>query len=258
MLNRQLQQARELLHTQQVAQHDADDRKNQFVVTLAHELRGPLSTLKLSLALLRERRGMDAEFVDKRHEVMERQVAQLTKLVDDLMDAGSVSRGQSDLVRKRVELNQLVAEALEFPEGAIAKKGHDLSLSANKEPLWVCADASRLKQVFSNLVLNAARYTPSEGRIVVEVRSEDGNAVVDVIDNGIGLSPGDLHNIFGLFVQARRKPEGAEGAEGGLGIGLALVRRLVQDHGGTVVAASDGEGRGSQFTVTLPLAEPSS
>ncbi|HEY8359741.1 MAG TPA: sensor histidine kinase [Ramlibacter sp.] len=248
--NRELLRIHQELRDKQLLLERADDFKNQFVVTLAHELRNPLSTLQMSLDVLRRKPDMSAEDVRRRHEVMQRQATQLSTLVEDLLDAARVSQGKVLLERKPSELNGLIADALEMTEGAIAAKAHRVSLQLHEGPLWVSADPSRLKQVICNLVQNSARYTPPQGSIAIRVTRQETQAVVEVADNGIGISAQDLPHIFGLFSQ------GGGGAErhGGLGVGLALVHRLVQDHGGTVHAASNGANQGSRFTVSLPLA----
>ncbi|MET0544454.1 MAG: sensor histidine kinase [Variovorax sp.] len=251
--NRELLTVHQELRDKQTELERADDHKNQFVLTLAHELRGPLSTLQMSLDLLRRQPDMGSAEIAKRHDVMQRQTVHLTKLVEDLLDAARVSQGKVVLQKEPAELNALITQAVEMTEGAIAAKDHKVSLELHASPLWVCADAPRLKQVICNLVQNSARYTSSHGAIAIKVRREDARAVIEVKDNGMGISPNDLPNIFSLFVQGDRA---RQGSEGGLGVGLTLVRRLVQDHGGTVVAASEGVDMGSQFTVSLPLASP--
>ena len=248
--NRELLKVHQELRDKQVELERADDLKNQFVVTLAHELRSPLSTLQMSLDILGMQPDMGAAEIAKRHDVMRRQTAQLAKLVEDLLDAGRVSQGKVVLQKEPAELNALISQAVEMTEGAIAAKDHKVSVELSASPIWVCADAPRLKQVICNLVQNSARYTASHGAIAIKVRREDEHAVVEVKDNGMGILADDLPNIFGLFVQGERVSPG----DGGLGVGLSLVRRLVRDHGGTVVAASEGLNMGSQFTVSLPLA----
>ncbi|MGV3570392.1 MAG: ATP-binding protein [Ramlibacter sp.] len=247
--NRELLRIHQELRDKQLLLERADDFKNQFVVTLAHELRNPLSTLQMSLDLLRRRPDMPAEDVRRRHDVMQRQATQLSTLVEDLLDAARVSQGKVVLERKPAELNRLITDALEMTEGAIAAKAHTVSVELHAEPLWVSADPSRLKQVICNLVQNSARYTPSAGSIAIRVMRVDKEAVVEVADNGVGISAQDLPHIFGLFSQGAGNVGGH-----GLGVGLTLVRQLVHDHGGTVRAASDGANQGSRFTVSLPLA----
>ena len=248
--NRELLRIHQELRDKQLQLERADDFKNQFVVTLAHELRNPLSTLQMSLDLFKRMPDMSPDDVRRRHEVMQRQTTQLNKLVEGLLDAARVSQGKVQLERQPAELNRLIADALEMTESAIAAKAHSVSVELHDEPLWVSADPPRLMQVICNLVQNSARYTAPNGAIAIRVKRVDTLAVVEVADNGIGISAQDLPNIFSLFAQGARTGEG----HGGLGVGLALVRQLVHDHGGTVLAASDGANQGSRFTVSLPLA----
>lgn len=248
--NRELLKIHQELRDKQAALEQADERKNQFVKTLVHELRTPLSTLDMNLALLRRKPELAAAALLERCEVMGRQTAQLNKLVDELMDAASVSQGKVQLRKAPSELNALVTSAVEMTGAAVAAKAHELKVHLYGEPLWVEADATRLRQVICNLLQNSARYTPTRGVIEIDVARADDRAVVKVIDNGIGI-PGDLlPHVFELFVQGEGKPPGSEG---GLGIGLTLVHHLVARHGGEVDVASDGPDKGSTFTVTLPL-----
>lgn len=249
--NRELLRIHQELRDKQAELEKADTHKNQFLVTVAHELRNPLSTLQMSLDILRKHTGMSPADVARRHDVMHRQTRQLAKLVEDLLDAAQVSQGKVVLQKQPAELNGLISEALEMTEGVIAAKEHRMTLQLCEAPVWVDADPPRLKQVICNLVQNSARYTSPRGDIVVRVRCEEALAVIEVRDNGMGISAQDMPNIFGMFVQGDRT---RERNEGGLGVGLSLVRRLVQGHGGTVVASSDGVNLGSQFTVSLPLA----
>ena len=248
--NRELLKIHQELRDKQAALGQADERKNQFVKTLVHELRTPLSTLELNLALLRRKPELGASELLQRCEVMGRQTAQLTKLVDELMDAASVSQGKVQLRKEPSELNVLVASAVEMTSGVVAAKAHDLKVRLHGEPLWVEADATRLRQVICNLLQNSARYTPPNGVIEIAVARDDNRAVVKVTDNGMGIAGDLLPHVFDLFVQGDARPPGSEG---GLGIGLTLVHHLVQRHGGEVNVASDGPGMGSTFTVALPL-----
>ena len=251
--NRELLRVHQELREKQAALEMADERKNQFVKTLAHELRNPLSTLHMNLALLRRRPDLGPEELLKRCDVMDRQTAQLTKLVEELMDAARVSRGKVELQLRPAELNALVTEALEMCSAAIAAKSHELTLHLDGEPLWVDAEASRLTQVVCNLVQNSARYTPPHGHITIALRREGEEAILQVTDNGIGIAEDLLPSVFELFVQGDTQPPGMQG---GLGIGLTLVHHLVAGHGGKVTVASGGAGQGSTFTVSLPLMKP--
>jgi signal transduction histidine kinase len=230
----------------------ADLRKNQFLSTLAHELRGPLGTLHMTLEVLKRKTDIEPAELAKRCEVMGRQTNQLANLVNDLMDVTRVTLGKVELEKKSVEVNELVSQAIEMSEGAIRAKEHEVAVALHEGPLWIHGDTTRLKQVLCNLLQNAARYTPPRGTIDVSVRREAAYAVVKVADSGIGIAPDILPHVFDLFVQGA--PGGTSGNQGGLGVGLTLVRKLTEDHAGTVSATSAGTGKGSQFTLTLPLA----
>lgn len=255
------QQGREMMATLQALKDRqaelelADERKNQFVSTLAHELRNPLGTLHMTLELLRRTPQLQAADLQARHAVMARQVDQMTQLVNDLMDVSRVSQGKVELDKRPIEINELASQALEMTGAAIKAKSHEVELSLHAEPLWVEGDSTRLKQVLSNLMHNAARYSAERGHIAIRVRKADAFAVVEVTDRGIGIAPDLLPHVFGLFVQGHQH---ADGTPAGLGVGLTLAQRLVHEHGGSVSAASAGPGCGSQFTVMLPLAQPSS
>jgi signal transduction histidine kinase len=225
----------------------ADERKNQFVATLAHELRNPLGTLQMTLHILRHKPEYQAPELVSHLAVMSRQAQQISQLVNDLMDVSRVSQGKVELHKQPTDMNELVSQALEMTGAAIKAKEHSVVLTLSPEPLWVDVDSTRLKQVLSNVLHNAARYSPEYGRIAVRVKRSESQAVVEVADSGMGIPPDLLPHVFGLFVQ------GSHHTEGGLGVGLALAKRLVHDHSGTIAAASEGRGRGSQFTVTLPL-----
>jgi signal transduction histidine kinase len=181
---------------------------------------------------------------------MARQTEQMTRLVSDLMDVSRVSQGKVELARLPVELNELLAQSVEMTSSAMEAKQHTLHVQRSEGELWTLGDASRLRQVFANLLQNAARYTPEGGTVVVTARRDDRDAVVSVSDNGLGIDPETLPHIFDLFVQGH---PGAADGHSGLGIGLTLVRRLVREHGGEVTAESRGRGHGSLFTVRLPL-----
>lgn len=253
--NREMLFALDELRAGQQALQLADERKNQFLSTLAHELRGPLGTLHMTLEVLKRKTEITPAELVKRGEVMSRQISQLTHLVNDLMDVSRVTLGKVELHHESLDVNELVTEAVEMSGAAIQAKEHEVAVQLHESELRIQGDAARLKQVLCNLVQNAARYTPERGRIAISVRRESAYAVVEVADSGIGIAPDVLPHIFDLFVQGA--PGGAHSSQGGLGVGLTLVRRLAEDHGGTVKAASGGTGRGSQFTVTLPLASAS-
>ncbi|MFO0890229.1 MAG: PAS domain S-box protein [Isosphaeraceae bacterium] len=229
---------------------DADRRKDEFLATLAHELRNPLAPLRNGLQVMRLA-GSNAEMAAAAREIMERQLAHMVRLVDDLLDISRVTSGKLELRRAVVPLSDVVAGAIETARPAIEAGGHSLDLSLPPKPLVLDVDLTRLAQVFSNLLTNAARYTAPGGHIRISAESSAGWVAVRVSDDGIGIPAGELPRIFEMFSQVDRS---VERATGGLGIGLALVKGLVEMHGGTVSAESPGEGRGSTFTVRLPLA----
>ena len=251
--NRETLQALEEMRQQQLVLQQADLRKNEFLAILAHELRNPLATLNMTLAILRRKATTTPEELAKRGEVMTRQIAHLVRLVDDLTDVTRVEKGKVELHEAPVEVNSLVKDALEMTAAAIQQRGHAVIFTPTPDDLWVHGDASRLLQVFSNVIHNAIKYTPEEGRIDVQVRTLGTQAQIDVTDNGAGIDADMLPQVFGMFVQVRGR---STDENAGLGVGLTLADRLVRDHGGTISVKSDGLGRGSRFTIMLPLVQP--
>ncbi|MGF6271723.1 signal transduction histidine kinase [Massilia sp. UYP11] len=233
----------------------ADERKNEFLAMLAHELRNPLAPISTAAGLLRSVYASDPVAVRRTSEIIARQVDHMVHLVDDLLDVSRVTRGMIELKRERVDLRQVVGAALEQVQPLLDMKRHRLRTALPATRVLVEGDAKRLIQVLANLVNNAAKYTPEEGNVHVSVRIEGAQAVLAVRDDGIGIAPELLPDIFGLFTQARRTPDRAEG---GLGLGLALVHNLVELHGGRVRVESAGPGHGSTFTVTLLRVEEAS
>ena len=229
---------------------EADRRKNEFLATLAHELRNPLAPLRNGLQMMRLAADNPVA-VAKAQDMMERQLGHMVHLVNDLLDVARISSGKLDLRMEHVPLKTVVASAVETSLPLIEKGRHELHVDLPDEPLVLNADPTRLAQVVSNLLNNAAKYTPAGGRIALAAHREGGEVVVRISDNGIGIAPESLSLVFEMFTQASGS---AYRVQGGLGIGLSLVRRLVELHGGTVSASSEGEGRGSSFTVRLPLA----
>jgi PAS domain S-box-containing protein len=228
---------------------EADHRKSEFLATLAHELRNPLAPIRTGLDLLKMGPG-DAATSERVHEMMERQLGHLIHLVDDLLDIARITRGKIELKKEQVDLRDVVATALETSAALIEGSGHTLSVKLPDEPLALEADVTRLVQVLSNLLNNAAKYTPAGGHVSLQAWREDGQAVVAVADTGVGIPAESLGSVFDMFTQVRSS---IDRAQGGLGIGLSLVRRLVELHGGRVSASSAGRGKGSTFTVRLPL-----
>ena len=251
-VNREMLYTLDQLRLRQQELLEADERKNQFLATLAHELRNPLGTLQMTLGLIERMAPIQPEELVRRCAVMARQTRQLATLVDDLMDVSRVTHGKVELSREPAEFNALVSQAVEMSSAATEERAHTVALVPHASPLWIHGDASRLKQVLCNLIQDAARYTPEGGLITVSVRREDSNAVVVVADNGVGIAAQALPHVFEMFVQGQAS---GSVSKAGLGVGLTLVQRLTHDHGGTVAAASAGLGQGSQFTVTLPLIE---
>lgn len=236
------------------ALNEADRRKDQFLATLAHELRNPLAPLRAGLDVLKREPAMEssAEICG----TMDRQLNHLVRLIDDLMDVSRVRQGKIELRKERIQVGEAVRAAVEAVRPFIDAERHSLSVALPETPLWVDADLTRLAQVIANLLSNAAKYTPPEGRIDLSVRTEGGDLIVDVTDTGIGMPPEMQSQVFQLFIQLD-DPGGR--TKGGLGIGLALVEQLVSLHGGSVSAYSAGKGQGSTFSIRLPLSEaPSS
>jgi signal transduction histidine kinase/DNA-binding response OmpR family regulator len=229
---------------------EADRRKDEFLATLSHELRNPLAPLRNSLHLLRlaGHAGASATSI---HQMMERQVQHLVRLVDDLLEMSRISRGTFELRKERVEVAGIVRNAVETSDPLLQAAGHQLTVSLPSEPLWVDGDPVRLAQILANLLNNAANYTTAGGEISVEARREGGVALLAVRDNGAGITAEALPRLFEMFSRGDRQ-SGHD--QGGLGIGLALARRLAEMHGGTITARSEGPGLGSEFTVRLPLA----
>lgn len=232
------------------ALRDAARRKDEFLATLAHELRNPLAPIRNGLELLKLN-GTDEKLANNAREIMERQVNQLMRLVDDLLDVSRISRGTIELRREHVELADIIASAVETSRPLIDSAGHSLAVTLPKKPLVLDVDPTRMAQVFSNLLNNSAKYTQPAGRIDIEVQEREHSVVIVVRDNGMGISCEELAHVFDMFRQADRS---LERAQGGLGIGLTLVRRLVELHGGKIDAQSEGLGKGSEFVVQLPLA----
>jgi PAS domain S-box-containing protein len=236
----------------------ADRRKDEFLAMLAHELRNPLAPILTALHLLRQDSANPAT-VDWARRVLERQVPHLARLVDDLLDVSRITRGKIDLRKEKVELAAVVGSAVEAARPLIEGRKHQLTISLPPEPVWLYADAARLDQVLNNLLNNAAKFTEPGGRIGLTAETVDGKVVLRVRDSGAGIAPEFLSRVFDLFEQGDRAPDRTHG---GLGIGLTLVRTIVELHGGSVRAESAGPGQGSQFIVTLPsitgLTEPAS
>lgn len=228
---------------------EADRRKDEFFALLGHELRNPLAPMCNALNVLKLP-GADAAITNRARAMMERQVEYMVRLVDDLLDMSRIMRGKIELRTEPVELATVIARAIETAQPYIEAEEHHLQIDIQPEPLWVNGDLVRLAQVFSNLLSNAAKYTDRGGQIWLTARREDGVAVVRVRDTGIGIRPEAFPRLFDMFFQAERR---TKESQGGLGIGLSLVRGLVELHGGSAEAYSGGLGQGSEFLVRLPL-----
>lgn len=224
----------------------ADRQKDAFIATVAHELRQPLGAIESALAVMRTR--FSREQGERARAVVERQLGQLARLVEDLLDASSIAQGKVTLRRARTPLGEIVEAAVAVVQPLSDDREQELQVDVPPEPVWVDADAARLQQVFSNLLMNATKFTPPRGRIAIGVEPAGATVVVRVRDTGRGIRADMLPKIFTLFSQA------APDERGGLGIGLAVVRGLVERHGGTVQAFSSGPGEGSEFVVRLPVA----
>jgi PAS domain S-box-containing protein len=229
---------------------EADRRKNEFLAMLAHELRNPLAPLSHAVEAIRRRAPGDEKTVTIAADILERQIRQMSRLVNDLLDASRISRNTIELRRARIALGPVVEEGIETVRPLLTRLGHTLAISIPAEPLYVDGDAGRLSQVIGNLLSNAAKFTDKGGSIQLSVFREGEEAVIQVRDNGIGIAAEDLGTLFDLFVQVDTS---IERSRDGLGVGLTLVKRLVELHGGMIRAHSDGPGRGSEFSVRLPL-----
>jgi signal transduction histidine kinase/DNA-binding response OmpR family regulator len=228
---------------------ESDRRKNEFLAMLAHELRNPLAPIQTASELLARMHPEDSHS-QQMAGIVRRQVKQLARLVDDLLDIARITEGRIQLERQSVALMDVINHALETVQPLMREKQHQVVTTSPAEPLYVNADVARLIQCVANILTNAAKYTDAAGQIDIELRSESAHAVLDISDNGVGIAPDLLPRIFELFVQGDRT---LDRSQGGLGIGLSVVQRLVEMHGGSVAARSDGARRGSIFQIRLPL-----
>jgi len=252
---RQYQVRAHLLEQDRVeeALREADRRKDEFLATLAHELRNPLAPIRNGMHILRLTGGGDPAATQV-CEMMERQVAQLVRLVDDLMEVSRITRGKVELRAEPVDLAAVIRSAVESSRPLIEAAGHQLAISLPAEPLILNGDPVRLSQVFANLLNNAAKYMNEGGQIWLAARREGGSVLISVRDTGIGIAADMLPHIFKMFTQVDRSKRQAQG---GLGIGLTLVKTLVEMHGGQIEAHSAGNDQGSEFVIRLPLSDES-
>ncbi len=241
--------AAEALQEQAERLQEADRRKDAFLATLAHELRNPLAPIQTGLALLKLDKP---EHTPRVLSMMERQLAHMVRLVDELLDVSRVSRGLVTLRRQRTKLNEIIESAVETSRPLLEAARHQLTVSLPDNAIWLDADATRVAQILSNLLNNAAKYTPEGGKIKFAAESVDGEVRIRVADNGIGIPPHMLEKVFDLFT---RVDEAIERSQSGLGVGLSLARQLAELHGGSIAAESTGQGRGSMFTLRLPAGE---
>ncbi|MBV8854030.1 MAG: response regulator [Sinobacteraceae bacterium] len=232
---------------------EADRQKDEFLAMLAHELRNPLAPIMSAVQLMR-RQILDDPQLTWSRDVIERQLGHLTRLVDDLLDVSRITRGKINLTRENVEIAALIGRAVETVQPLVSERRHRLTVQLPENPIWVSGDPLRLTQVIGNVLSNAAKYTDPGGSITVTARLDGAHVQIRVRDTGIGIPPALLSGIFDMFTQLDHS---ASRAQSGLGIGLALVRKLLEMHGGTVTACSEGPGRGSEFILTMPVAAES-
>src|SRR5450432_1282604 len=247
-----------LTQEQAAALADLDRRKDEFLAMLSHELRNPLAPILNAALLLRlhsnrnRLQGIENPVVHQSAAIIERQVGQLARIVDELLEVSRITTGRIQLQKERITFGVVVENAVATVHSLIDQRKHELTVSLPTQPIWLNADAARLEQVVVNLLTNAAKYTDEGGHVWLTLNQEDEEAVLRVRDTGVGIAPEILPRIFDLFTQAERS---LDRSQGGLGIGLALVQRLVEMHGGTVAASSD-LGQGSEFVVRLPVMPP--
>ena len=233
------------------ALREADRRKDEFLATLAHELRNPLAPLRHGLTIIRLTNIPNSP-LQPTLDIMERQLTHLVRLVDDLLDVARISTGKVALRKAVVPVQQILAASIEATHALVESREHELTVDPGPQELFIDGDFDRLAQVFSNLISNAARYMEPRGTINIRVHADGAHSIVTVADTGIGIPPGELAHIFEIFSQVRSHQHHSQG---GLGLGLSVVKSLVNMHGGTVRAYSAGPGRGSEFVVRLPLAQ---
>jgi signal transduction histidine kinase len=229
----------------------ANRRKDEFLAMLSHELRSPLASIHYAMRLLRSKMG-EAATQQRMQALIERQLQRMTHLVEDLLDVSRITSGDLHLQRERLDLRDVVSHAIETLEWDFLERNHRLATELPDAPVWLQADPIRLEQVFVNLLANASRYTDAGGQLTAWVHTKDGEAIVRIRDSGIGIAPEALPHIFDLFKQGNAADPHSKP---GLGVGLAVVRSLVELHGGSVTVASAGVGQGSEFTVRLPTGD---
>lgn len=248
LLGKKLKELQVRTEQQALALKEENNRKDEFLAMLAHELRNPLAGISTAAELLRFGH-LDEKRLTRTSEVISRQVVHMVKLVDDLLDVSRLTRGLVIVDKKPVNLNDIVHSAIDQTRSLFDEKGHKLILQLPSEPACVCGDHTRLVQVVANLLGNAAKYTPEYGEVTLMVKVETAEVQLTVQDNGLGMTEELLSRVFEPFVQAER---GADRAQGGLGLGLAVVQKITHLHDGSITAHSGGPGQGSTFTLELP------
>ena len=231
---------------------DADRKKDEFLATLSHELRNPLAPIRTAIEVMRLAQD-NAELVEKARATMERQVLHLVRITDDLLDIARITQNKVELRRERIDLRMVLQSAIEATRPFIDERQHSLVVDLSRMPIWLDADFTRLAQVFANLLNNAAKYTDVSGSIRINAVESGDRVTVTVTDSGAGIQPELLPSVFEMFTQLQAH---RDRTHGGLGIGLTLARRMVELHGGTIEAHSEGAGRGCTFVVRLPVASP--
>lgn len=231
--------------------HKQDRRKDEFLAMLAHELRNPLAPIRNASEMLLQVAAADSA-LQATGELISRQVTQLAHLVDDLLDVSRITQGRIELQREPLELNALIKWVLESLQSSLNEKNHQLSYLPEVDKIFINGDSTRITQCLSNVLNNSIKYTGAGGKIVIKLYRENASAVIDIADNGVGIAAEMLARVFDLFVQADQT---LDRSQGGLGIGLSIVRRLVQMHGGTITAFSEGPGQGARFKICLPVIE---
>jgi signal transduction histidine kinase/ActR/RegA family two-component response regulator len=248
--NREMLVTLEALRVRQVELQQADERKDEFLAMLAHELRNPLSAIRTALEVLKRKQNATAAEVQKLGSIISRQTEQLASLVNDLLDVSRVTQGKIDLSMEALSLRELIEHALEMSQSLIDEKTHTVTLDFPADEIFIYADRVRFKQVLGNLLHNAARYTPPHGKIHIAVTREGESAAVAIADTGVGIEADMLPRVFDLFAQAKT---GLSRQDAGLGVGLTVVQRMLREHGGEVEVSSPGLGLGSTFTIRVPI-----